>query len=446
LGWFQLGTDRLTNGSEIDAQTPIDGRQPIEISTEARTILYFDHTAEISGGEIALLHLVTALDQTRFTPVVVLAANGPLRERLESAHIKTIVLPLSSSITQMRKDSLGYKSLLQVGAIARIIAYVFLLRRVMRDTQADLVHTNSLKADIIGGVAARLANVRVLWHVRDRISAEYLPRTVVWVFRRLCRCVPDVIVTNSHATMRTLKPERDEDAPTDSRLGRSECHVVHDGVPMHVAPATEGDLSDGSPHVGLVGRISPWKGQHVFIEAAASVCARFPDARFHIIGAPMFGEEDYAGAVRRQVTELGMADRIEFTGFRTDVPELIDNLDIVVHASTIGEPFGQVVIEGMVAGKPIIATDGGGVPEIVADGVTGLLVPMGSSSALAEAIVSLIERPDLAREMGAAGRKRVLNHFTVEHTARNIETVYDSVLNSAPPVSMMTSKQSQTSS
>jgi glycosyltransferase involved in cell wall biosynthesis len=103
---------------------------------------------------------------------------------------------------------------------------------------------------------------------------------------------------------------------------------------------------------------------------------------------------------------------------------VIDELDLVVHASTTGEPFGQVIIEGMAAGKPIVATNGGGVPEIVEDGTTGILVPMGDAPAMAEAICRMLADPGKAREMGRRGRQRVESHFTLERTARRVEDVY----------------------
>lgn len=102
-------------------------------------------------------------------------------------------------------------------------------------------------------------------------------------------------------------------------------------------------------------------------------------------------------------------------------------MDILVHASTTGEPFGQVVVEGMAAAKPVVATNGGGVPEIVPDKVTGLLVPMGDAPAMAAAIIEVLSNPTLAQAMGEAGYNRVREHFTIEITARRVETVYDSL-------------------
>jgi glycosyltransferase involved in cell wall biosynthesis len=412
-----------------------------------RTILFFDHTAEMGGGEFALLHLVKALNRDRYSPIVVLACDGPLNERLQAAQIPTLVLPLSMSVIKVSKDSLGGRSLLQIGAMLRILRYIVRLRRVLQEYRVDLVHTNSLKADLIGGIAGRLAGVRVLWHVRDRIADDYLPPQVARLFRRLCHMIPHVVVANSQATIMTLGLPAHRYRPDDQWQGVGNCYVVHDGVPEG-ATLAHAPQSMPSPHplVGLVGRISPWKGQHVFIQAAERVHRRFPTARFQIIGAPLFGEEEYAQQVRNQVKDLGLTDCVEFLGFRTDVPELMQALDVLVHASTIGEPFGQVVIEGMAAGKPVIATNGGGVPEIIEDGVTGLLAPMGDAAALAERMERLLADPQMAQAMGVAGRERVQSHFTVAHTARKIERVYDRTLNITPGLPNVAKAQSPLSS
>jgi glycosyltransferase involved in cell wall biosynthesis len=126
---------------------------------------------------------------------------------------------------------------------------------------------------------------------------------------------------------------------------------------------------------------------------------------------------------RMKLTEV-----VHFAGFVKDVPARIAQLDIVVHASTTGEPFGQVIIEGMAQQKPVVATNGGGVPEIVEDGVTGMLVPMGDAPAIAKAVEYLLENPQSAKAMGVQGRKRVLADFTIQTTARKVEAVYRQVL------------------
>jgi glycosyltransferase involved in cell wall biosynthesis len=161
----------------------------------------------------------------------------------------------------------------------------------------------------------------------------------------------------------------------------------------------------------LIGRISPWKGQHVFLRAAARVLKRFPEARFVIAGAAIFGEEAYEKQLHRLVRELAIADQVDFLGFSTDVPSVIEGLDVVAHASTLPEPFGQVIIEAMASAKPVVATLGGGVTEIIDDNITGLLVPMGDD-----------------QEMGYRGRIRVLRQFTIDKTVRQVQEVYDFLL------------------
>jgi glycosyltransferase involved in cell wall biosynthesis len=374
-----------------------------------RRILFLDHTAMMGGGEIALLNLLTHLDRKRFEPVALLFSDGPLVGRLREAGIECHVLPLDRNVISAKKDALGAGSLFQLGAVAAAGGFLLQLVSKIRSLRVELVHTNSLKSDLIGGIAARLAGLPLVWHVRDRISDDYLPGPVARIFRFLCRVIPSVVVTNSNATLQTISPA--------SRPRN--VFTVHDGtiVPGSVTPPVS------PPRIGLVGRIAPWKGQDVFIRAAAQVARSFPEARFFIIGAALFNETEYDRKVRDLVELLAIGDRVTFTGFRSDVAKLIGDLTVLVHASTMAEPFGQVVIEGMAAAKPVVATRGGGVTEIVEEGRSGLLVPMSDVNAMAEAICRLLADPRQALEMGLRGRQRVIDHFTIQRTARRMEHV-----------------------
>jgi glycosyltransferase involved in cell wall biosynthesis len=385
-----------------------------------RRILYFDHTAALGGGEIALLHLVQALDRKQYEPVVMLASDGPLAGQLKDAGVETHVLPLDSSVTQTRKGSLGGGSLLKIRPVLSTLRYTWYLRRFILDQRADLVHTNSLKADIIGGFAARLAGVPLIWHVRDRIADDYLPAKVVKIFRWLLRIFPHHVIANSQATLATLH------LPPGKKRDVVSSGVTPDGENPAINTAER--LRLGAPLIGIVGRISPWKGQHIFLRAAAMVKARFPGARFQIIGSALFDEAGYEKEIRALTDELGLSDSVEFMGFRSDVPQLMARLDILAHASTTGEPFGQVVAQGMLAGKPVVATNGGGVPEIVEDGISGLLVRMDDAPALGAALLWLVDHPEEAEKIARAGRRRILDHFTIEQTVRKVQTIYDEML------------------
>jgi len=385
-----------------------------------RRILFCDHTVSMSGGEIALLNLVRHLDRTRFDPVAVLFAHGPLKDRLREAGVPVHEVLLDRRVSDVRKDALGGAGIARSMLAPSALPFVLGLRRLVRRTGADIVHTNSLKSDILGGVAARLAGRPLIWHIRDRIADDYLPPTAARLVRLLCRVVPQRIIANSAATLETLA------LPASMTCGpRRRAFVVHDGMEVTQPPSAP---APGPPRIGLVGRIAPWKGQHVFLDAAAAVRRSFAEARFVIVGTTMFGEEAYERRVRAQCTALGLDDVVEFTGFVEDVSSVYASLTVLVHASTVPEPFGQVVLEGMMAARPVVATRGGGVVEIVEDGTTGMLVPMSDASAMAEAILKLLREPELAGDMAQRGRERAVAHFDIRDTARNVEAVYDSLL------------------
>jgi glycosyltransferase involved in cell wall biosynthesis len=399
--------------------------------TETQTpfrVLYLDHTAKIGGGELALVNLLRHLDRNLVSPFVLLFMEGPLLERLGGC-AETHVISLSDSVLKARKDRLGWRSLFLVQPIWLVLVQIWRVARFARRMNVDLIHTNSLKADIIGGIAAKISGIPVIWHVRDRIEADYLPAFVVRVFRFLSRTLPDFVIANSSATLATLQLNgKRKGAAIASGIDASgRIRVVHDGCNVEfsqdVTPSRNSTM-----RIGLIGRISPWKGQHIFIRAAALLHRNHPEARFEIIGAPLFSEREYEAHLHKLCEQLGLEHSVKFVGFVEDVSGHIAQLDIVVHASTTGEPFGQVIIEGMAEQKPIIATNGGGVPEIVEDGITGLLVPMGDAPRMAEAIDYLLTHPDVATEMGIRGRERVQTHFTIQKTARMVEAVYREVL------------------
>jgi len=392
-----------------------------------KRVLLFDHTAQLGGGEIALLDLIRFLDRSRATPIVVLGSDGPLAERLRGT-ADLHILEISPDVLHTRKDTLGASSVVQLKTAFNLLTYVLRLVDFISTQNIELIHTNSLKADILGGIAGRLTQTPVIWHMRDRITEDYLPVTATRVMRTLCRLIPDFIIGNSLATIETLQLK-----------GARPSIAIPSGVDIraydqeHLSAtkdSSDAKLSNakGEARIGLVGRICSWKGQHIFLRAAAEVLKKFPETHFQIIGAALFEERQYELEMHELAKTLGIEHAVEFTGFRNDVANLIQMLDILVHASITGEPFGQVIVQGMAAGKPVVATDGGGVPEIVIHGTTGLLVPMADVTSLGSAICTLLDAPEKAASMGNAGRIRVLEHFTIEQTARKVERAYARVL------------------
>jgi glycosyltransferase involved in cell wall biosynthesis len=140
-----------------------------------------------------------------------------------------------------------------------------------------------------------------------------------------------------------------------------------------------------------------------------------------LVGDATFGEKSFVDELKEMCRELGVAEKVVFTGFRDDVPVIMRSIDLLVHASTLPEPFGMVLIEAMAASRPVVATRAGGVQEIVDSGVTGILVPPGDEDAMARAIVEILSDGGLRQRMGEAGLRRVEERFSRDETTRGIE-------------------------
>ncbi|HVX07912.1 glycosyltransferase [Humibacter sp.] len=377
-------------------------------------VVYVDHTAQLSGGELALTRLLEALPDVE--PYVLLAEDGPLVELLRARSVPTEVIALSPSARDVRRG----EATLRIGSLGGVLhaaAYTFQLTRRLRQLKADLVHTNSLKAGYYGSAAAYLARTPVLWHVRDRIAPDYLPRTAVWTTRAALGLWPTAIVCNSRATQATIgaharpstvigspvHPDM-QDAQREDRHGRRDEPLV----------------------IGMVGRIARWKGQHVAISALAH---GFPNggAELRLIGDALFDEAPYLDELKRQVADLALDDRVHFLGFRDDVAQQLRELDVLVHASTTPEPFGQVIVEGMAAGLPVVASRAGGPIEIIDGDVDGVLVPAGDDLALAAALRELADDPEKRSRLGAAAAVSA-HRYDAPTVGRAMRRLYDDTL------------------
>ena len=178
--------------------------------------------------------------------------------------------------------------------------------------------------------------------------------------------------------------------------------------------------------IGIVGTIQRWKGQREVILAVSKLRERFPEIRCLIVGGVY--DPAYDAEIRNLTEALGITKTICFLGHRTDIVDIMNAMDIVIHASIAPEPFGLVLIEAMALGKPLVASKAGGPLEIAEDHVTGLLVPPGDPEAMAKAVTLFLENRDLAAKMAQAGRRRVAELFNLKTTIRGVERVYESIL------------------
>ena len=391
-------------------------------------ICYLDHTAKLSGGEIALARLLETIDRTAVDPWVILAEDGPLAARLRAIDIRVDIVPLSDSVLDVRKDTIESGIFGKVGLMFSVLTYGFKVAALLRTEPVDIIHTNSLKSDLYGILVSWICRVPLIWHIRDHIDVTYLPAFAVKMMRFLAARVPAFVIANSQSTLDQLhlavaKPGAVVPSGVDPQG-----EVVYDGIASRIPPVASDVESSGPLRIAIVGRLAKWKGQHIFLEAASKLIEDGIDAQFLLAGTAMFGEDDYVAELHAQVDRLGLQDKVVFLGQVDPIDAFLPTVSILVHASTSPEPFGQVVIEGMAAGIPVVATDGGGVKETVVHGETGLLVPMGNAQALADALMMLIDRPELRAKLSSKGRQRVLRHFTASITARKVERVYREVL------------------
>ncbi|HUH80056.1 MAG TPA: glycosyltransferase, partial [Solirubrobacteraceae bacterium] len=338
-------------------------------------VVYLDHVARLSGGEIALMRVLPRMEKVN--PHVILGEDGPLADRLVKAGVSVEVMPIAPSARDLRRDSVELGGV-SAGTALQTLAYVARLALRIRKLAPDLVHTNSLKAGVYGSLAARLARIPLVWHVRDRVAEDYLPPGAARAVRAMVRTLASGVIANSSATLETL-----------DRSGDALSWVIPASVePPESAAAREARPSRPARTFGMLGRIAPWKGQDLFLRAFAEA---FPDGeeRAVLVGTTMFGEEGYERELHQLVSALGLGGRVEFRGFREDVWPELASFDVLVHASRIPEPFGTVVLEGMAAGLAVLAPDQGGPAAIITDGETGRLFRSGERDSLAEAMRSL---------------------------------------------------------
>jgi len=359
-------------------------------------VLFVEHTAEmIGGGQQSLLVLLGKLDRERFAPVVVLPEDGSLAERLSDLKIPCRILPFGSFRTFNLPTPLR--------AILR-------LYRVLREERIDIVHTNASRSTFYAGFAARAAGVPLIWHVRIARPDG--------LYDRLLYALATRVITISHAVANRF--------PWDD--GRK-VSVVYNGLDtdLYLPGGAEGlrekfRLRD-KIIVGLVGRVEPDKGGRELIEALREARTGTPRLHLLIVGPPTPYQRELEDEVRR----MGLPDAVTFAGYRKDVPQVMSSIDILALPSR-SEAFGRVLIEAMACAKPVVAFSVDAVPEVVEDGVTGLLVPRGDIDALAGAILKLAEDPLLRARMGEKGRERAERCFGIGEHVRRVESLYEEVL------------------
>jgi len=288
-------------------------------------------------------------------------------------------------------------------------------RRWVARERPDILHTHLPRSDFVGWFL-RMTRLRVPWVVSAHAiySRSWRGRWVLplfsWVWRRA-----DAIIAISHAVKEWLVQEH--------RIPPEKVFVVHYGIEAERFRGKEGGGRNDGPVIGTIGRLEPVKGHETLIRAMPHILMRFPQARLLIAGHDPWG---YGDILRQMVDRLGLSGKVELLGFVTDIPAFLNSIDVFAFASR-SEGFGQVIIEAMAAGRPVVASRIPPITEIVVDGETGLLAEPNNPEAFAKAILWVLQNPDKAREMGQRGRKRVEMFFSAEQMAKKTLEVYQAV-------------------
>lgn len=383
-------------------------------------VLIANHVVRVAGAEQALLRLLDEIDRDLFEPALACPEEGPLTDELRKRGMAVRTGYPTPRLLKIRRRSLGSDRLAVLAYPLDMARTVLGLARLIRREGFDLVFTNSAKADIYGSLAGRLAGRPVVWRIHDVVDEEAFSRLNVWLLKTCARRLAALVITPSPAVRDALV-----------RLGvpGEKIPVVYYGIDFEkVRPRRsraevlmELGVAADAPVAAFVGRLVEWKGPDYFLRAAARVAEELPEARFLLVGDAMFGEQAFEDMLHDLARELGLAERAVFTGFREDVPDLMAAADVVVHASVLPDPLPNVIIEAMALGRPVVAADGGGVPVMVEDGVTGIIVPPRDHAAMAGAMSRLLRDRDGAEAMGAAGVERARRLFDKDENARILE-------------------------
>ena len=392
-------------------------------------------SGQVVGGSLTgMLELVTGLDRTRYTPTIVLYEEKPVTRQLRAQGIPVRIfskrrLPKEHSLQEKPsyrhvKGYPGVTPLLRSVRAAGTFIFETLpaalrLAAVFRDEAPDLIHVcNGFRGNLDAVVAARLCGIPCVVHCKGFDKHSYIERLFApGVAAAVCMTV----AIEDHCRAEGVR------AP--------EYHVIYDGLDLERFRSTrdrydvreELGIARDTPVVGVVGNIQEWKGQHVLLEAMVEVVRSVPNATALVVGGAHRSGRAYADGLRRFVAAHNLTKNVIFTGARQDVPDVMNAMDVVLHTSVRGEPFGRVIIEAMSVGRPVVATRAGGVPEFVHDGIDGVLVSPGDAAELASAVVRLLSDP-AERAKLAAGATAAVRNFSLDHHVAEMTRLYDHIV------------------
>jgi glycosyltransferase involved in cell wall biosynthesis len=363
-------------------------------------ILFLDQSGKPGGAELCLIDIAKPY---REQALVGLFADGPFTNLLEQHHIPVKVFATQGIPVHKQSNFLQ-----AVGSFRQLVP---LLAKVVQTARKyDLIYANTQKALVIGALASFLARRPLVYHLHDILSPEHFSPTNLRIAVTLANSFASLVIANSQASQRAFIQ-----AGGNSKLTA----IVYNGFESQNYQSSPSVVKELRQQLGLEGkfivghfsRLAPWKGQHILI-AALSQCP--PEVSVILVGDALFGEQDYVEELHTQVTSLGLENRVKFLGFRGDVPQLMTACDLVAHTSIAPEPFGRVIVEAMLCGKPVVAAKAGGAMELIEHGVNGFLVTPGVPEELAQVINTCLQDPQITVSIASYSREMACQRFDIK--------------------------------
>ena len=388
----------------------------------------------IGGSHFCLFEIVKYLDKKAFEPFVLFFNENTMMPAF--AEVCPVIVFNRMNRLNFRKrkkgerERVGYSLVIALffqkmaNLILHSIPDFFHVISFIHKNKIAIVHINNAPYLTDWLIACKLLRRKCISHLRGNWTAGAFRRVLIRFYDLV---IPISTSVTTHMARQGVNIEKfvllNDGIDVKSLPSLVKTNMVFQ-KPEGLSGAAELDT------VGVVGNIKPWKGQHVLVEAMRIVERELPNARCLIIGDVGSMKEDiaYHAKLKDMVERYGLGDKVILTGFRRDVLDLVRSLKILVHTSVEPEPFGRVILEGMLLGKTVIATAHGGPLDIIEDGICGYLLPPGDAKALADKIVVLLRNPILCEKIGRAARTRVTEKFSVEFMMRRLEGIYHRLL------------------
>ena len=387
-------------------------------------IVYLNHSGKVSGAEISLLTFFEGLKgRKEIEPVLVCPTEGILKKKAQSMGLPVMdIEPFEAGFTSNPLSFLAYGvRLLRIGKK---------FASIVKEIKADLIDANSVRAGLVASISTFFHKIPILVHVRDCV-----PRNKIGILtRRIITRRASKIIANSSYVAHHF-------ALDDSMFRKID--VVYNPLDLSSfdPKKVDGDqfkkmfkVNGSYPLLGVVGQISPWKGLVDVIRAMPKVLSSFPEARLLVVGESKFDTVSarydnvaYFKELKSLVEELNIKKEVIFTGERSNIPEVMKAIDLLILASW-EEPFGRTLIEAMAMEKPVISTNRGGPTEIVEDGVTGVLLPPKNPQVIARTVIELASDRKKSEGMGRKGRAEVQRRFNTDTYVTRMFAIYKKIL------------------